>query len=118
MLMAAFLQGRPYNLIHLRSAFKFDLFPATGSFASSELGRRTFEELDFFGEKIELAVVTAEDALLARLRWYRLGGESSEQHWRDIAGIVAIQGTRLDHGYLRRWAKELGVEDLLNRVLG
>ena len=117
-LTAAFQRGRPYNVIHQRSAFKFDLFPAAGSFASSELDRRTYAELDFFGDKIELAAVSAEDALLAKLRWFRLGGESSEQQWRDMMGIVAIQGGRLDQHYLRLWAKELGVEDLLNRVLG
>ena len=119
-LISAFRQGRPYNVIHLRTAFKFDLFPATEdrqSFSFSELGRRTFEEVDFLGDKIELAVVTAEDALLAKLRWYRLGGESSEKQWRDITGIVAIQGARLDQSYLHRWANELGVADLLNRAL-
>lgn len=118
MLAAAFRQARPYNVIHMRSAFKFDLFPATGGFATSELGRRTFEEIDFLGDKIELAVGTSEDALLSKLRKYRLGGESSQQQWRDITGIIAIQQARLDEPYLNRWAKDLGVEDLLKRALG
>jgi hypothetical protein len=118
-MVEAFQRRRPCNLIHIQSAFKFDFFPASeGAFSSAQLARRNFEESDFFGETIEFAVLSAEDVLLAKLHWYRLGGESSEQQWRDVQGIVAIQEARLDESYLRRWAKELGVEDLLDRVLG
>ena len=119
MMRSAFGLGRPCNVIHMPSAFKFDLFPAApDGFSNSQLDRRTYETSDFLGEPVEFAVTTAEDVLLSKLRWYRLGGETSEQQWKDVLGIIAIQGPRLDYAYLRRWANDLGVGDLLGRVIG
>lgn len=113
----AFRRGRPCNVIHQKSAFKFDLFPATGAFEKSELDRRRFDSISVFGPEIEFAVTSTEDILLAKLRWYRMTGGTSEQQWRDVTGIVAVQGDRLDRAYLDRWATELGVADLLERLL-
>jgi hypothetical protein len=62
-------------------------------------------------------VATAEDAILAKLECYRLGGEQSEQQWRDILGVIAVQGERLDQAYLEAQAAGLGVSDLLKRAL-
>jgi hypothetical protein len=64
-----------------------------------------------------LFVDTAEDTMLRKLEWYRRGGEVSERQWRDVVGIVNAQSSRLDHAYLREWAKRLGVPDLLERAL-
>jgi hypothetical protein len=60
---------------------------------------------------------TAEDILLQKLRWYRLGGEVSDRQWRDVLGIVLVQGPALDEGSLRDGACTLGVADLLERAL-
>ena len=60
----------------------------------------------------------AEDVLLQKLCWYRLGNEASDCQWRDILGIIGVQGRRLDRSYLRRGALTLGVTDLLHRALG
>ena len=35
-------------------------------------------------------VATAEDTLLQKLRWYRLGDEVSDRQWRDVLGIDGI----------------------------
>ena len=64
-----------------------------------------------------LYVYTAEDILLQKLRSYRRGKEVSDRQWRDVVGIVAVQGNRLDEAYLQRGAGVLGVSDLLGRAL-
>jgi hypothetical protein len=52
---------------------------------------------------------------LAKLRWYRSGGEVSERQWTDVLGILAMNPAA-DRDYLLAWAKRLGVEDLLARA--
>lgn len=61
-------------------------------------------------------MATAEDILLAKLQWYRMGGEVSERQWSDVAGILAV-APDLDAAYLRTWAARLGVEDLLDQAV-
>ncbi|GAB4504419.1 MAG: hypothetical protein Fur0043_14130 [Anaerolineales bacterium] len=46
-----------------------------------------------------------------------MGGEVSERHWRDILGVLKTRADSLDINYLRQWAKELKVADLLERAL-
>ena len=62
-------------------------------------------------------VASAEDIILAKLEWYRLGGEVSDRQWRDILGVLKVQAGRVDLDYLRHWAAELKVDDLLQRAL-
>ena len=58
-----------------------------------------------------------EDTVLSKLEWYRMGGEVSERQWRDILGVLKTRAGELDLDYLRKWAKELNVSDLLERIL-
>ena len=61
-------------------------------------------------------VASAEDTMLAKLDWYRLGGAVSERQWRDILGILRVQAGKLDDTYLQRMARSLDVTDLLRRA--
>jgi hypothetical protein len=61
---------------------------------------------------------TAEDVILFKLRWYRLGWESSEQQWNDILGVLRVQSDRLDVAYMNEWAAHLEVAELLERARG
>jgi len=63
-------------------------------------------------------VISAEDIVLAKLDWYRMGNEVSDRQWLDVLGVLKVQGNRLDRDYMRRMADELGVADLLQRALG
>jgi len=49
-----------------------------------------------------LYVHTPEDILLQKLRWFRLGREVSDRQWRDVVGIVLVQGQALARDYLER----------------
>jgi hypothetical protein len=115
----AFAQGRAANLIHMGTAWKFDLFPLQNDeYSRAAFARRSFREIRPDGrEAIECAVATAEDTVLRKLEWYRAGGETSERQWNDLLGICRAMGENLDVGWLRRWAAGLGVEDLLERLL-
>ena len=111
--------GRPFNVIHLPTSYKFDIFPLISDpYQQVQFGRRKFEQAKVFGtEPIEFAVATAEDVILSKLRWYRLRGERSDQQWNDVLGVIAVQGERLDLAYLREWARYLKVNDLLDQAL-
>jgi hypothetical protein len=61
---------------------------------------------------------TPEDTVLRKLWWFRQGGERSDRQWRDVVQVLKISGAAMDAAYLERWAKELGVDDLLLRVRG
>jgi hypothetical protein len=111
--------GRSFNVIHFKSAHKFDIFPAgEDRFIRSQLTRRRYTTTRVPGlENIEFPVASAEDTILAKLVWFRKGGEVSDQQWHDVLGVLRVQAGRLDLGYLREWAGELGVADLLRRAL-
>jgi len=105
-----------FNIIHLQSSFKVDIFLLPrGGYVEEEFSRRVLKQID---PRTDFAayVQSAEDALLSKLAWYRQGGEVSDNQWRDVIGILRIQAGRLDVAYLEKWASELGISDLLLRA--
>ena len=106
-------RGSSFNVIHLGTMFKVDIFVArSDNFRRTSLGRRKLEAL---AETRSLFVTSAEDIVLHKLQWYRNGGEVSNQQWQDIVGVLTVQSGRLDMDYLEQWAAELNVGDLLKR---
>jgi hypothetical protein len=99
------------NLIHEATQLKVDLFVAGGTaLDTQQLARRRSVDV---GDGRVLPVHPPEDILLQKLRWYQMGGRSSDRQWRDIQGIIRVQGPRLDRMYLREHAPALGIEALL-----
>ena len=109
--------GGSFNLIHFESSLKIDFFPLQKRrFSLQEFSRRQPRLL--LNESIAPAyVATAEDTILSKLEWFRAGGEVSENQWKDVVGILKVQADSLDLNYLKQWARELRVEDLLEKAL-
>ena len=113
--MSALEAGVSFSLIHRTTYLKVDLFPCDNAFNRSALDRAVAIEIP--GARESLRVSSVEDILLAKLRWYRLGGESSEVQRRDVRQLIVLNRDALDMGYLRQWATVLGVDDLLTSAI-
>jgi hypothetical protein len=113
--LQALNHGRSFNVIHQTLGYKFDFFPVSDSHGDAELERRQVLPLPTLDTEL-VPVISAEDTILAKLRWYRAGGEVSDRQWRDIAGMFATSGEKLDRAYLERWAQALGLMDLYERA--
>lgn len=106
-----------FNVIELRSMFKVDVFVAAGDpFTTSEL-ERGVSSLLWKDPPASARIASAEDTILAKLDWFRRGGEVSERQWTDVLGVIRVRGDELDFDYLRRFAAVLNVSDLLERAL-
>ena len=107
---------RSFNLIHLATMFKVDVFVSKGRPFDRSAAERA--QLQALGEHTDrrFFVASAEDTVLAKLEWFRLGGETSERQWWDIIGVLKVADDA-DRAYLRRWSAALGVGDLLDRAL-
>jgi hypothetical protein len=117
MIRSAVKRGISFNLIHKATMFKVDIFPSKNRpFEQSQFKRRVAYTLADDLEETAY-VASPEDNILAKLEWYRLGGEISDRQWQDILNVIKIQGDRLDQVYLEKWADKLEVGDLLQRAL-
>lgn len=106
-----------FNVIHLESAFKIDIFvQKDDDFHRQLFLRRKKVKLD---ESIEhlFDIVSAEDIILLKLRWYKSSGCVSERQWSDVLGILNVQNQLLDMKYLRSYSEKLGLSDILQKAI-
>lgn len=103
-----------FHLIHFESQYKIDLFVSKNRpFDQSRAKRRRIPE----GFPANFWVSSPEDMVLIKLEWYRDGRQLSDRQWRDVLAILATRKSQLCLDYLQHWARELQVEDLLERAL-
>jgi hypothetical protein len=118
MIRDAIQRRRSFNVVHLATMFKADVFiPGDDSWSREELSRARTEQYDSPQGKMTIQFASAEDTVLHKLVWYRLGNHVSERQWADVLGVVEVQGAALDRVYLERWANSLNVSDLLDRAI-
>jgi hypothetical protein len=117
MIHEAILHRGRFNLIHLPTLFKVDVFiPGARPFDRLQLERRVGIELsEAIGQKTYF--LSAEDVVLAKLDWFNLGGQVSDRQWQDILGVLSAQKATLDLSYLRANALALDINDLLEKAL-
>jgi hypothetical protein len=117
MIADAIQRNSSFNILHRDTMFKVDiLIPASHPFQKSQLVRAQRQAFEL-EQEMSANFASAEDTILSKLDWYRMGGETSERQWRDILGILKTRANELDVEYLNKWAKDLNVADLLERAL-
>lgn len=112
------VERRPsFNVIHLSTMFKIDVFVSKGRpFDREAFSRARVDALGEAADAPKARVASPQDTVLAKLEWFRRGGESSERQWTDVVGLLRARSGRLDTAYLEKWAAALGVTDLLERA--
>jgi hypothetical protein len=117
MIVEAIRRHSSFNIIHRETMFKVDVFiPRPRPFLQAQLSRAQRQTFTFETE-VSTKFASPEDTILSKLEWYRMGGEVSDRQWRDILGVLKTQAGELELDYLRKWAAELKVGDLLERAL-
>lgn len=112
--MEAIADNRSFNVIDQRTVIKVDVFvPPPGPMGEGQLERRERAEFD---EDLEFFVLSREDTILQKLRWFELGGRSSDRQWRDIRALLAVPQP-LDREYLESTARAAGLTELLARAI-
>jgi hypothetical protein len=106
-----------FNVIHLATMFKVDVFPVKSrpydrvAFDRKREGRFAIGEYEG-----KFVLSSPEDIVINKLEWFRLGDEVSERQWQDVLGVLRVQQGRLDEDYLTEWASALDLRDLLQRA--
>jgi hypothetical protein len=108
--IAALEERGQFNLIEPATGWKVDfILRHDRPFSHAEFSRR--RPVQILG--VATSIATAEDTVLAKLEWGRLG--SSDR--RDVVAVLVAQSERLDLAYLRHWAGELGLDAELDAAL-
>jgi len=113
----AIKRGSSFNLIHLETSIKIDVFiPRDEIYHHTAMDRRHRDTL--FDENMitEFYFCSPEDIIINKLQWYVSGGEVSERQWLDVSGVIKVQAESLDTTYLLRWSKDLGLHEFLVRA--
>jgi len=112
----AIRRSSSFNVIHLASVLKVDVFvPGPEPWNQAQLDRRRFQPIGS-GSGAVLPLVSPEDIILQKLRWYRLGGELSRSQWSDVLAVLRVQGDDLDSRYLSSSATAMGLAELMQRA--
>ena len=105
MILDAIARKSCFNVIFLPTSFKVDVFVSKDRPYDREAMARAHEDsLDEDSPSERFFLPSAEDVVLSKLEWYRLGDEISERQWHDVLGVLKVNAASLDRRYLERWA--------------
>jgi len=107
-----------FNIIHFETMMKVDVFLLKDRpYDKEAFNRKQLDNLGQFENAIDLYFSSPEDIILSKLEWFKMGGGVSERQWKDLIGVLKVQGRNLNLEYLKKWAIELRFLDLLQRAL-
>ncbi len=106
-----------FNLIHLATSFKVDVFVYRGRAFDDSVFARVQQGQIGADPGFTSPIASAEDIIIAKLEWYRLGNDASERQWQDITNVLKLLGDAANLSYLREFAPSVGAGDLLERLL-
>lgn len=106
--------GESFNMIHEQTVFKIDFFTKRGEFEETQIKRA----IEFVPEGVNFSVrvLSAEDVILAKLLWYKIGGAQSGYQWKDLLMVQKYQSKKLDIDYLQTWAKKIKVSKFYEKL--
>jgi hypothetical protein len=108
-----------FNIIHLESMFKVDLFILRKrAFDQDSFARRRFVTLGDVGAA-KVAICAPEEMVVTKLEWYESGNRVSDRQYRDVLGMIMVQtrAGQFDRVHAEQLARDLGLEELLAQAL-
>lgn len=107
--LSAIRNRTQFNVVDFDHGWKVDLIVQKArAFSEVEFTRKEAHEINGF----RLTLATAEDVLLAKLEWAKIG--DSERQIIDAAGIIKMQRESLDYPYIEYWIDALKVREQWN----
>lgn len=110
----AIKEKRMFNIIQNSTCFKVDIIPLD---ENNEYETRKFKnrvKLNY--GKMPIFVITPEDLILSKLIW--MGSGISEKQILDCKSIYKINRGSIKESYLKKWAKKLKLEKVLQKISG
>lgn len=106
-----------FNILHLPTMLKIDFFILKGQpYPIKSFERRVLNTLDDSEDSIKVFLCSPEDIIISKLDWFSLSNETSERQWLDILGVIKVQKDNLDKKYLKHWAEQLNLLELLQKA--
>lgn len=117
MIKEAIRNKSSFNLIHLETVIKIDVFVYKDDpFQRNVIQRRLEDTLEEDNTGRTFYFSSPEDIIINKLMWYKTGGEVSDRQWLDVMGVIKVQGESLDKSYLKNWSQRLQIVELLNKA--
>lgn len=112
---SAIKDTRSFNIIHRETFIKVDCFTRLEAFEIDQLGKATAVKIPRSQHTVQVG--TVEYNILAKLRWYEKSNRILTRQLTDVEGMIEINKDSLDLAYLKHWANQLQIRELLHQVL-
>jgi len=117
MIEDAIKHSSSFNLIHLETMIKIDVFiQKKHPYHIEALKRKRKDTLEESANAPEFYFSSPEDIILNKLQWYNEGDRVSEREWLDVIGVIKVQSNNLDTEYLQKWGDNLGLSELITKA--